>query len=174
MRLVRNALKVFLLLVVVFVVWSVVRAGTPVTVFRREIVVNVPREVAWDHFSRPMRWRSWLGDSGTPTEVTPSEVIGPETVAKFGDTLTFRMTEFAPPDHWMWSAQPAWLILDYDHAFDVISDRQTRMVFHMTMTGFGNSLLAPLMGALTTAGGHAESLQRLAGEMNRLPAARAN
>ena len=174
MRFLRRTLKIFLLLFVVFSVWSVFRAGTPVTAFRREIVVNVPREIAWEHFSRPMQWRSWLGDTGAPTAVTPSEVVGPDTVAKFGDSFGFRMTQFAPPDHWMWSANAGWLTLDYDHVFEPISDRQTRMVFHMVVTGFGNDLLARLMGAATWAGGHAEALQRLADEINRLPAATAN
>ena len=97
MRFLRRALKIFLVLFVVFSVWSVFRAGTPVTAFRREIVVNVPREIAWEHFSRPMQWRSWLGDSGAPTAVTPSEVVGPDTVAKFGDSFGFRMTQLRPP-----------------------------------------------------------------------------
>ena len=74
----------------------------------------------------------------------------------------------------MWSANAGWLTLDYDHVFEPISDRQTRMVFHMMVTGFGNDLLARLMGAATAAGGHAEALQRLADEINRLPAATAN
>ena len=100
----------FLVLIVVFSVWSVFRAGTRVTAFRREIVVNVPREIAWEHFSRPMQWRSWLGDTGAPTAVTPSDVVGPDTVAKFGDSFGFRMTQFAPPDHWMWSAKAGWLL----------------------------------------------------------------
>ena len=171
MRLVRKALRILLVLLVVFSVWSIFRASTPVTVFRREIQVNVPRDVAWEHFSRPMEWRSWLGDGGTPTAVTPSEVVGPDTVARFGDSFAFRMTEFAPPDHWMWSAQAAWLTLDYDHAFEPITDRETRMIFHMTMTGFGSDLFARVLGAVTSAGGHAEALQRLADEMNRPPAA---
>jgi hypothetical protein len=174
MRFLRRALKVFLVLFVVFSVWSVFRVRTPVTVFRRDIVVNVPREVAWKHFSRPMEWRSWLGDSGAPTSVAPSEVVGPDTVAQFGDTFAFRMTEFAPPDHWMWSARPGWLTLDYDHVFEPIGERRTRMVFHMTMTGFGSDLLARALGVATAAGGHAEALQRLADEMNRLPAAAVN
>lgn len=163
-------LNVLLILVVLALVWSLVRIGARATAFRREIVVNVPREVAWDHFSRPKQWSSWLGN-GAPTEVTPSEVIGPETVAKFGNAFAFRMTEFAPYDHWMWSANLAWLRIDYDHRFETVGDGQTRMVFEQTVTGFGNDVLATALGAGTALAGHQAMLQRLADEINQLPAA---
>ena len=170
MRFVHKVLKALLVLLVVFSVWSVVRAGTPVTAFRRSIMVNVPREIAWDHFSRPKQWSSWL-ESGAPTEVTPSDVVGPDTVARFGNSFEFRMTSFDPHDHWMWSGQAGWLALDYDHIFEPMGARQTRMVFHMTVTGFGNDLVALVIGAGSGFAGHQAALQRLADEMNRLPAA---
>ncbi len=129
MRFLRRTLKIFLAAVCRVQRLVGVSGRTALTAFRCEIVVNVPREIAWEHFSRPMQWRSWLGDTGAPTAVTPSEVVGPDTVAKFGDSFGFRMTQFAPPDHWMWSANAGWLTLDYDHVFEPISDRQTRMVF---------------------------------------------
>jgi uncharacterized protein YndB with AHSA1/START domain len=174
MRFLWKAFKFFLVLVILLGVWSFFRANTPSTAFRREIVVNVPPEIAWDHFSRPRQWASWLGEAAAPTEVTPSDVIGPDTVAKFGNTVTFRMTRFAPHDHWMWSADMGWLRADYDHRFERISDRQTRMVFHQTVTGFGNDVLATLIGALTAATGHQDALNRLAAEINQLPAAKTN
>ena len=166
----RKALKAFVIVAVLFAVWSAFRTGVHVTAFRREIVVNVPREVAWEHFSRPRAWQSWLG-SGAPTEVGPGDVVGPETVASFGSAVTFRMAEFDPPNHWMWSSRMLWFTSRYDHVFEQITDRQTRMVFHMTITGFGNDLFARVLGAATAAGGHAEALQRLADEINRLPSA---
>ena len=166
----RKILKIAVVVLVVFTVWSVFRAGTPVTAFRREIMVNAPREVAWEHFSRPRAWQSWLG-SGAPTEVGPGDVIGPDTVASFGDTVTFRMVEFDPPNHWMWTSRMLWFTSLYDHVFERISERQTRMVFHMRIIGFGNDVFARVIGAATAAGGHADALQRLADEINRLPAA---
>ena len=171
MRVLRKMLPSIVIAVVLFAVWSVFRAGTPVTAFRREIVVNVPREVAWEHFSRPRAWQSWLG-SGAPTEVGPGDVIGPDTVASFGGAITFRMAEFDPPNHWMWATRMLWFTSRYDHVFERITDSQTRMVFHMRITGFGNDLFARVIGAATAVGGHAQSLQRLADEINRLPAAR--
>ena len=166
MRLIRKLLKLFLIVLVVVLVWSTFRAGTPATAFRRQIIVNVPPQVAWDHFSRPEEWRSWLGASGAPTSVTPPGEIGPNTTATFGNAFTFRMTEFAPYDHWMWSGALGWLTLDYDHIFEPIGDGRTRMVFHQTVTGFGNDVVARLLGLATGAGGHQDALNRLADEIN--------
>jgi hypothetical protein len=170
MRLVRKLLKVIGGVLLLFVVWSAFRATAHATAFRREIVANVSRDVAWDHFSRPKQWSSWLG-AGAPTEVTPSDVVGPDTVAKFGGSFTFRMSQFKPTEHWMWTARLGWLTIDYDHTFERISDRQTRMVFRQTVTGFGNDLLAVVIRGATAASGHQAALNRLADEMNRLPAA---
>lgn len=170
MRFVRKVLRVLFVLLLILTVWSVVRASAPADAFRREIVVNVTPQVAWDYFSRPKLWVSWVGP-GAPTEVVPSEVVGPDTVATFTGGFTFRMTEFSPYTHWMWSAKMGWLTVDYNHAFVPIGDHQTRMVFHQTVTGFGNDILASLLGLVTSLGGHQASLQKLADEINRLPAA---
>lgn len=168
---IRKLLKAILVVLAVLVVWSAFRASSHATAFRREIVVNVPPQVAWDYFGRPKQWVSWLGTAGAPTEVGPADVIGPDTVAKFGEAFAFRMTRFDPPTHWMWSATLGWLTIDYDHIFEPMSDRQTRMVFHQTVTGFGNDVLATLLGAATGFGGHQAALNRLADEINRLPEA---
>lgn len=170
MRILRKALKIAAVLLVALTVWSVIRAGSPVTAFRREIVVNVPPQVAWDYFSRPKQWVSWLGESASPTEVGPSDEIQPDTFAKFG-AFEFRMTTFAPYEHWMWSGKAGWMTIDYDHRFEPINGRQTRMVFHQTVSGFGNSVMATLIGAGTAMAGHQAALQKLADEINRLPAA---
>jgi Polyketide cyclase / dehydrase and lipid transport len=168
----RKILKVLLVVLIVFVAWSALRAGTPVTAFRRGIVVNAPRQVAWDHFGRPREWKSWL-EEGAPTAITPDDVVGPDTVATIqtGDTgITFRMAEFDPPNHWMWTAKILWFTILYDHIFERVTDQQTRIIFQMRVTGFGNDLFAALMGAASS-GGHATALPKLAEEMNRLPAA---
>jgi hypothetical protein len=170
MRLLRTAVKTVLLLLVVLIAWSAVRINAKPTAFRREITVNVPREVAWEHFNRPREWVSWLGAQGAPTSVS-TDVVGPETTATFAGNFTFRMTDYAPPDHWMWSAKLGWLTVDYDHIFQPLGERRTRMVFHQTVTGFGSDVLALLLGGVTAATGHQAALNRLADELNQLPAA---
>jgi uncharacterized protein YndB with AHSA1/START domain len=174
MRLIRTLLKGGLVLVVVLGVWLAVRADAHATAFRREIVVNVPPRVAWDYFSRPKQWASWLGDAGAPTAVGPTDVIGPDTTATFAGGFQFRMTQFDPYRHWMWSAPMGPMTIDYDHIFEPLNDRQTRMVFYQTVTGFGNDVMAALLGAITgIGGGHQAALNRLADEINGLPEAAA-
>jgi uncharacterized protein YndB with AHSA1/START domain len=160
-------MMLFLVVLLIVSAWSLFRAGTPVNAFRRQIIVNVPREVAWEYFSRPKQWASWVG-AGAPTEVRPSDVVGPDTIARFGKSFEFRMKVFAPPDHWMWSARIGWFTLDYDHVFERLADRQTRMVFHQTVTGFGSDVLANAIGIASRLGGHQAALDKLADEINHL------
>ena len=167
---IRSLLKVIPVVAVVMVVWLAFRANAYTTVFEREIVVNVPPKVAWEYFGRPKQWISWLGEAGAPTSVGPADVIGPETTATFAGNFTFRMTEFDPYNHWMWTAHLGPMTIDYDHRFEPISERQTRMVFRQTATGFGNDLFATLMSVVTSFG-HQAALNRLADEINRLPEA---
>ena len=108
-------------------------------------------------FGRPREWKSWL-EEGAPTAITPGDVVGPDTVARIqmGDTgITFRMAEFDPPNHWMWTARILWFTILSDHIFERVTDQQTRIIFHMRVTGFGNDLFAALMGAASS-GGHAD------------------
>lgn len=166
----RRVFRLILILLIVLVAWAAVRAGTPVQAFRRQIVVSAPRQVAWDHFNRIGQWRTWLGEAGAPVGVGPTDIVGPQTSASFGG-IAFRMQQFAPPEHWMWSASMLGMTVEYDHAFESIGERQTRIVFHQTITGFGNVVLAPLIGLITSVTGHQAALDRLAREIDALPGA---
>ena len=118
-------------------------AGQSVTAFRREFVVEAPREAAWRHFARAKDWPSWATYI-RQVEVVPDGDLTAETVATIhlhsGPSSTFRMREFDPYRHWMWSMDVLWFRLDYDHAFEPVSDTQTKMILHMRVTGFGKSL----------------------------------
>ena len=171
MRVIGRLAKVTLLVLALLAAWSVVRAGSRSTAFRRQIIVNVPAQTAWAHFGRPTKWVSWLGESGAPTAVGPSDELGPATAATFAGGFEFHMKEFEPYRHWMWSASFGPMTIDYDHVFERLGERQTRMVFHQTVTGFGNDVLATLLGVLTSVGGHQAALDRLAAEINQLPEA---
>jgi hypothetical protein len=171
MRIIRLLVKITVVALALVIGWSALRAGSRATVFRRQIVVNVAPQVAWDHFSRPKEWVSWLGEANGPTHLGPSDVIGPETTATFAGNFEFHMTSFEPPRHWMWSAKLGSVTIDYDHIFEAVSDRQTRMVFEQTATGFGNDVMARLLGVLTSLSGHQAALDRLAAEINALPEA---
>ena len=163
--------KVLLVLLVVLVAWLAVRINAQPTAFRREIVVNVPPRIAWDYFSRPKQWVSWLGEAAAPTTVGPTDVLGPDSTASFAGNFTFHMKTFQPYQHWMWAAPLGPMTIEYDHTFEPINDRQTRIVFHQSVRGFGNDAMAALLGAITAAGGHQAALNRLAAEINALPEA---
>ncbi|MCC7009179.1 MAG: hypothetical protein IT184_10205 [Acidobacteria bacterium] len=156
-----------LLILLVFGIVEVFRAGTPATAFRRQIVADVGRDVTWTHFNEIGEWKSWLGEAGAPT-ATSTSVAGPDTVATFAGGVTFRMTQFEPPSHWMWTGKMGWLTVDYDHVFEPLGPQRTRIVFHQTVRGFGNDAAALLIRGLTAAMGHQAALDRLASELNAL------
>lgn len=96
----RKILVLILLVLLGVAGYAALRANVPVTAFRREIVFNAPRQVAWGHFARVREWPRWF-KSITSVEMAPGDVIEPETVATLvmGSTSsTFRMAEFDPPN----------------------------------------------------------------------------
>ena len=151
------------------VLFSLLQADVPVTAFRREIVVDVPRQVAWDHFANVRAWRSWLKGLSS-VDLAPSDTLGPDTVATLhigSNATTFDMAAFDPPNHWMWTSRVAWFTLLYDHIFEEAGAGRTRIVFHMQVTGFGKSLFARVLD-LSTRPQHEESFPLLVKEMNAL------
>jgi hypothetical protein len=155
------------------VLFALFQADVPVEAFRREIVVDVPRQVAWNHFAKVREWPSWL-KSMSSVDLSPDDTLGPDTVATLhmGSTATtFRMAEWDPPNHWMWTSRVLWFTLLYDHIFDEIDPRRTRIVFHMRVTGFGKSLFARLVD-LGSREEHAQSFPLLAKELNALRSTR--
>ena len=165
----KRVVRAVLLAILALVLFSLFQANVPVTAFRRDIVVNVPREVAWNHFANVKAWPSWL-DSLESVEVSPDDVLGPTSRATLrmgGATTTFEMAEFEPPEHWMWTSRVGWLTLLYDHIFERISERETRIIFHMRVTGFGKTILARIIDSASKPG-HDASFPVLVKEMNSL------
>jgi hypothetical protein len=157
-----------ILAILAVVVLGVVLANEPTTAFRKEFVVSVPRDTAWQHFNRVTEWPSWASYI-TSVELTPAGELGPTTVGivnlQNGQATTFRMTAFEPKDHWQWSTDLLWFTLDYDHAFQRVSDLETRMVLHMKVKGFGKNLLAFVIDRMASPDLDA-SIPKLIKEMN--------
>jgi hypothetical protein len=157
-----------ILALIAVVVLGVVLANDPTTAFRKEFVVSVPRDVAWDHFSRATEWPSWASYIKS-VELSPPGEIGPATIGTVnlqkGQRTTFHMTVFEPKDHWQWSTNLLWFTLDYDHIFQGASDLDTRIVLHMKVKGFGKSLLALAIDQMTRSDLDA-SIPKLIKEMN--------
>jgi hypothetical protein len=156
------------LALIAVVVLGVVLANDPTTAFRKEFIVSVPRDAAWDHFNRATEWPSWAGYIKS-VELAPPGDIGPTTIGTVnlqnGQSTTFSMTAFEPKDHWQWSTSLLWFTLDYDHIFQRVSDLETRIVLHMKVKGFGKSLLAFAIDQMTR-GDLDASIPRLIKEMN--------
>ena len=159
-----------ILAIIAMVVLGVVLANEPTTAFRKEFIVSVPRDTAWQHFNRATEWPSWASYIKS-VELTPAGEIGPTTVGTVnlqnGQSTTFTMTGFEPKDHWQWSTSLLWFTLDYDHAFQRMSDLETRMVLHMKVKGFGKNLLAFAIDRMASPDLDA-SIPKLIQEMNTL------
>ena len=127
------------------IVLGLVLANEPTTAFRKEFIVSVPRDTAWEHFNRATEWPTWASYIKS-VELRPVGELGPATTGivnlQNGQTTTFQVTAFEPKDHWQWSTSLLWFTLDYDHAFLRVSDLETRLVLQMKVTGFGKNLLA--------------------------------
>jgi len=134
-----------ILAILAVVVLGIVLANEPTTAFRKEFIVSVPRDAAWEHFNRATEWPSWASYIKS-VELTPPGELGPTTIGTVnlqnGQTTVFQMTAFEPKDHWQWSTSLLWFTLDYDHMFQRMSDLETRIVLQMRVKGFGKSLLA--------------------------------
>jgi len=165
----RRVVRLALLVVAAFAIVSLLRADIPVDAYRRQIVVDVPRDVAWAHFANVRRWSTWM-PALTSVDITPDDTVGPSTVATLhmdSMTTTFTMAEFDPPRHWMWTGKVGWFTMLYDHVFEAVDARRTRITFHMRVTGFGKHLFGILL-AVTSRPSHDDWFPRLVTEMNAL------
>ena len=159
-----------ILAILAAVVLGFVLANEPTTAFRKEFVVSVPRDTAWQHFNRATEWPSWASYIRS-VELRPAGDLGPTTTAivnlQNGQTTTFQMTAFEPKDHWQWSTSLLWFTLDYDHTFQRVSDLETRMILQMKVKGFGKNLLGVAIDRMASPDLDA-SIPKLIQEMNSL------
>jgi uncharacterized membrane protein len=136
-------------------------------VFRRDLVVQAPVERAWHHFNDAAAWPSWHTDV-TKVDVTPPGPLGPTSTATLhmikGPRVTFRMTEFVPYEHWVWISNMLWLTLRYDHRFERVDDRTTRITLQLELDGVGQSLVGRMIGG-TVSRSLDKDLPLLAAEM---------
>jgi hypothetical protein len=135
--------------------------------FHRELVVDAPIEAAWHHFNRAADWPSWHTDL-LRADVEPPGELGPTSVATLharkGPAVKFRMVTFEPYRHWTWVAKLLWCTLEYDHRFEKLAERRTRIVLHTEVHGAGAGLFARIIGG---AGGKSldKALPRLVDQM---------
>ena len=120
---------------------------------KREFIVDVPLERAWEHLARLEAWPSWARHIKS-VSVEPSGELSPSTAGVLrlanGMKARFSMTEFVPKSHWKWVGDVLWLTVHYDHRFESINGDRTKVQFIVEAKdlGFGKFILAKLYAAM--------------------------
>jgi Polyketide cyclase / dehydrase and lipid transport len=135
------------------------------TMLQRAFVVNAPLPVVWDHLSRVEAWPSWAGHIRR-VHLDPPGGLTARSRGRFrlrgGVRSTFVMTAFDPPSSWTWAGRFLWLTVNYDHRFEALGERQTRLVWTVAAEGRGVAFLGRLFAA-----GYARNLDRAIPNLQR-------
>jgi hypothetical protein len=117
----------------------------------REFVVDAPLATAWEHLAQIRRWPSWARHIKR-IDVVPDEELGAETAGlihlRNGIESRFQMTEFEPLRSWKWVGPFLWFTVHYDHLFEPIDERRTKMTFVVEAEGRGVAVVGPLFAAI--------------------------
>ena len=123
----------------------------PVTLLRREFVVDVPLPRAWDHLACVEQWPSWAKHIEQVELQPPGELgLGSTGVMRLANGLkpAWRVTEFNPYRNWTWVGAFLWLAVHYDHRFEELNPTQTKITFVLEAKGFGKSAIGRLFARI--------------------------
>lgn len=105
---------------------------------RRSFEVPLGIEDAWRLLSDVERWPAWAPHIADVT-IRPDGALGPESSGTFRfrpfGRSSFVMTRFEPPITWVWSGRALGTMIDYEHAFEAIAARSTRLVWTVRASG---------------------------------------
>ena len=122
-----------------------------IELLRREFVVRVPLNEAWDRLAEVEKWPEWAMHIRR-IGVSPSGPLGGKTAGTIhlrnGIRSTFVMTAFDPPRRWTWQGKFLWLSVRYDHLFEAIDSAGTRLIWIVEGNGFLVSVLGPLFARI--------------------------
>lgn len=139
-----------------------------ISLIHREFTVSVPSQVAWDHLARIEQWPSWARHIQR-IERHPSHELGPQSTGAIhltnGMKPVFRVTEFNPPRNWKWVGGFLWLTVIYDHQFEPVDARHTKLTWVIEANGFGAIILGRLF-AWIDRGSLDRAIPLLIAEMN--------
>ncbi len=139
-----------------------------ITLLRREFVVDMPLENAWQHLARVERWPSWAKHI-KQIDVQPPGELGPKSVGLIrlsnGVKSDFAMTEFNPGRNWKWVGGFLWLTVHYDHRFEEVNPQQTKLIWIIEGEGFGASIFGKLFAKIYNKN-LAKAIPALVAEMN--------
>jgi uncharacterized membrane protein len=118
---------------------------------RREFVVDVPLEEAWDRLARVEEWPSWAKHIKS-VGLQPRGSLTPNSQGVFrlagGVRSTFRMEAYEPPRRWQWVGRFLTARVHYDHRFEPIDETRTRLAWVVEAEGPGSRTLGRLFGAV--------------------------
>ncbi len=118
---------------------------------RREFDVDVPLTTAWRHLAQVEQWPTWARHI-KHVELNPKGELTLSTVGSFrlvnGVKSDFKMTEINPFQNWKWIGPFLWLVIQYDHRFERMDGRRTRLTWLVSAEGFGVSVLGKLFAAI--------------------------
>jgi Polyketide cyclase / dehydrase and lipid transport len=118
---------------------------------RREFEVTVPLSTAWKYLAQVEQWPTWAGHI-KHVELNPKGDLTLSTVGSFrlanGVKSHFKMTEINPFQNWKWVGAFLWLVVQYDHIFERIDERRTKLTWLVSADGFGVSVLGRLFAAI--------------------------
>jgi hypothetical protein len=118
-----------------------------IELLRREFIVDLPLEQAWQHLARLGEWSSWAKHIRL-IQVQPPGDLGPTSVGTIyltnGFKTVFRVTELNPYRNWNWVARFLWMVVHYDHWFEPITPARTKMTWIVAGTGLAAGTLGRL------------------------------
>ena len=118
---------------------------------RREFEVAIPLATAWNHLAQVEQWPTWARHI-RHVELNPKGELSLSTVGSFrlpnGVKSDFKVTEINPSQNWKWVGTFLWLVVHYDHRFERLDERRTKLTWLVSADGFGVSVLGRLFAAM--------------------------
>ena len=137
---------------------------------QREFEVNVPLATAWKHLAAVERWPTWAKHIKR-VELHPKGELAPNTVGSFrlanGVKSDFKMMEINALRNWKWVGPFLWLVVQYDHRFESVDERRTKLTWLVSADGFGVSVFGRLFARIYNRNLD-KAIPRLIREMNGL------
>jgi uncharacterized membrane protein len=118
---------------------------------RREFTVDAPLQEAWAHLANVEAWPSWAKHIKS-VSLDPPGPLTENSAGSFrlagGARSTFRMETYDPPNRWQWVGRILIADVHYDHRFESMQGRRTRLVWTVAANGPGESTLGRVFGAM--------------------------
>jgi hypothetical protein len=118
---------------------------------RREFMVQLPAERAWQYLARVEQWPSWAKHIKR-VELEPAGELGLNSTGRMvltnGLKPAWTVTAFNPFRNWVWVGDFLWLDIYYDHRFEELNPTQTKITFALEASGFGKSLFGRLFAKI--------------------------